>query len=181
MRCQFVTRRGVVAANVADHPRVLGIKESILMEAVRTFMAERLFGPDRLALLREELLDEAADGAWRERDAELANLHAEDDKVQKALYRQALRLEEHDDPDHPVVKLATRRIEELSGKAKAIAAEIAALEANRPEAPRREQIEASLASILDMRKLLEEAENEEMVDLLDAFDIKVSTTNQAAP
>jgi site-specific DNA recombinase len=173
MRCQFVTRRGVVAADVADHPRVLGIKESILMEAVRTFMAERLFGPDRLALLREELLDEAADGAWQERDAELANLHAEDDKVQKALYRQGLRLEEHDDPDHPVVKLATRRIEELSGKAKAIGAEIATLEANRPEAPRREQIEAALASIPDMRKLLEQAEDEEMVDLLDAFDIKV--------
>jgi hypothetical protein len=41
-------------------------------------------------------------------------------EVQQALRRQVLRLEEHDDPDHPVIKLATQRIEELSGRAEAI-------------------------------------------------------------
>jgi hypothetical protein len=131
-RCQYAQRRGVAAADLVGHPRVLGIKEDLLLDAVRRFMAERLFGPERLALLREELLDAATEGAWVERDSGLARLHAEDKQVQQALYRQSLRLEEHDDPEHPVLKLATQRIEELSGKAKAIAAEIAHLEAPGP-------------------------------------------------
>jgi hypothetical protein len=59
-----------------------------------------------------------------------------------------------------VVTLATQRIEELSGKAKAIAAEIATLEANRPDAPHHEQIEAALAAIPDKRELLERAVKE---------------------
>lgn len=57
----------------------------------------------------------------------------------------------------------------MSGRAKAIKAEIATLEANRPETPRRQEIEATLAAIPD----LNEAKNEELTDLLDAFDIQV--------
>jgi hypothetical protein len=97
-----------------------------------------------------------------------------DKKMQQALYRQSLRLEEHDDPDHPVVRLATMRIEELGGKAKAIAAEIAILEASRPDTPRREDVEAALAAIPDLRKALAQAADEELVDLLDSFDITVT-------
>jgi hypothetical protein len=47
-RCQYVTRRGVVAADLAGHPRVLGIKEDKVLDAVNEFLAERRFGPDRL-------------------------------------------------------------------------------------------------------------------------------------
>ena len=172
-RCQYARRRGLAAADVSRHPRVLGIKEEVLLDAVRGFMAERLFGPERLALLREELLDAAAEGAWEERDSELARLHADDKQLQQALYRQSLRLEEHDDPEHPVVRLAIQRIEELSGKSKAIAAEIAGLEATRPEAPRREEIEAILADVPDLRELLAEAEGKDLVELLEAFDIQL--------
>jgi hypothetical protein len=174
MRCQYVSRRGVAAADLSDHPRVLGIKESVLIDAVRGFMGERLFGPERLSLLREELLDAATEGAWQERDSELARLHAEDKEVQQALYRQSLRLEEHDDPEHPVVKLATQRIEELSGKAKAITAQVAELEAGQPEEPRREDIEAILTEVPDLREVLAQAEGEELVELLDAFDVQVT-------
>jgi hypothetical protein len=44
-RCQYVTRRGVVATDLAGHPRVLGIKEDKGLDAVNDFLAERLFGP----------------------------------------------------------------------------------------------------------------------------------------
>jgi hypothetical protein len=71
------------------------------------------------------------------------------------------------------VKLATERIEELSGKAKAIAARTEKLEAVRPDQPRREEIEAILADVPDLSDLLARAEGEDLVEPLDAFDIQV--------
>ncbi|HKB51264.1 MAG TPA: hypothetical protein VKC63_07530 [Solirubrobacterales bacterium] len=153
---------------------MLGIKEDVVLDALRGFMSERLFGPERLKLLRAELADAATDGAWQERDSRLADLRAEEKQVEQALYRQSLRLEEHEDPEHPVLKLATRRIEELSGQADAIAAEIASLEAARPEEPRSEEIEALLADVPDLREALAQADGEELIELLDAFDVAVS-------
>ena len=173
-RCQYARRRGEAAADLTGHPRVLGIKEDVVLDAVRGFMSERLFGPERLDLLRGELAEVASDGAWQERDSELARLRAEEKQVQQALYRQSLRLEEHDDPEHPVVKLATQRIEELSGQAEAIATTITELETAQPEEPRPEEIEALLASIPDLREALTQADGEELIELLDAFDVAVS-------
>lgn len=173
-RCQYVSRRGVAAADLADHPRVLGIKEDVVLDAVRGFMSERLFGPERLDLLREALASAATDGAWQERDGRLADLRTKEMHVDQALYRQALRLEEHEDPEHPVVKLATQRIEELSGQAEAIKATIADLEAAQPEEPRPEEIEALLGDVPDLREALAQAEGEELIELLDAFDVAVS-------
>ena len=43
-RCQYVSRRGEAVADLADHPRVLGIKEDVVLDALRGFMSERLFG-----------------------------------------------------------------------------------------------------------------------------------------
>jgi hypothetical protein len=54
--------------------------------APSTIRGDRLlcqFVARRGGLLREKLLDEAADGAWQQRDAELANLRAEGDKGAK--------------------------------------------------------------------------------------------------
>jgi hypothetical protein len=81
----------------------------------------------------------------------------------------SLRLEEHEDPEHPVVKLATQRIEELSGQAEAIAATIAELEAAQPE-----EIEALLGNVPDLREALAQADSEELIELLDAFDVAVN-------
>jgi hypothetical protein len=36
---------------------VLGIKEAKALEAILAFLARRVFGPDRLRLLRDELAD----------------------------------------------------------------------------------------------------------------------------
>ncbi len=54
-RCQFVYRRGIAAADAAGHPRVLGIREEVVLEPLFDFLGRRLFGPDRLHLLRHEL------------------------------------------------------------------------------------------------------------------------------
>lgn len=59
-RCQYARRRSGSAADVAGHPRVLGIKEDVVLEALRELMAVRLFGPDRLQLLGEELAASAS-------------------------------------------------------------------------------------------------------------------------
>jgi len=172
-RCQYVSRRGLAAAEVAGHPRVLGIKEDVVLDALRDFMAERLFGPERLRLLGDELAASAGT-QWEARDAELERLRGEQKKIEQALYRQALRLEEHEDPEHPVVKLAKQRIEELSGKGGAISHALADLEGERPKGPSPEEIEAMLAGVPDLREALVMAEGEELAELLDAFDVDVS-------
>ncbi len=172
-RCQYVSRRGLAAADAAGHPRVLGIKEDVILDALRGFMAERVFGPERLALLAEELASSAG-VADREREAELGRLQAEAERIEQSLRRQALRLEEHDDPEHPVVKLATQRIEELSGQEKSVAAALADLEAARPAGPTPAEIEATLAAVPDLSGALADAGEEDLAELFDAFDVQVS-------
>lgn len=92
------------------------------------------------------------DGRGQERDSRLAHLRGEARSTEQTLYRQALRLEEHDDPEHPVVRLATRRIEEPGAKERAIAEVIATLEAQEPDGPCRQEIEAILSSLPDLRR-----------------------------
>jgi hypothetical protein len=82
-----------------------------------------------------------------------------------------LRLEEHDDPAHPVVKLATRRIEELSAQRAAIGAAIQSLGISRPEGARPDEIEALLDQVPDMRASLQAADPGVLADLFDAFDV----------
>ena len=91
----------IAAADAAGHPRVLGIKEDIVLDAAARLPGRATFGPDRLRLLRAEL---AASTGGKARPAD-ARARAPDGasktKVDHALRRQALRLEEHDDPDAP--------------------------------------------------------------------------------
>ncbi len=147
-RCQFVSRRGVAGADAAGHPRVLGIKEDIILEHTLDFLARRIFGPERVRLLRHELQD-----------------------TERSLHRQALRLEEHDDPNHPVIVLAKQRITELSARRAATTQAIADLEATRPLGARPEEMEAMLAAVPDLRSELERYEPPELAELLDAFDL----------
>jgi DNA invertase Pin-like site-specific DNA recombinase len=53
-----------VAADVAGHPRALQIKEEIILDELVEFMGRRLFGPERLRLLRDELARSVAEN-WR--------------------------------------------------------------------------------------------------------------------
>lgn len=69
--------------------------------------------------MRAELA-QATTASWQGHDAELDRLGREQTEVQRRRHRQTLRLEEHDDPDHPIVALATRRIEELAARQESI-------------------------------------------------------------
>lgn len=170
-RCRFSSSRGHVAAELAGHPRALQIKEELILHQLLDFMGRRLFGSERLRLLRDDLARTLADG-WREHDARLQRLEHELEDLDRALYRQTLRLEEHDDPDHPVVALAKRRITELSARREATVEAIAALETERPGGSRPAEIEAMLAAIPDLRRALKSASQEELADILDRFDIE---------
>jgi hypothetical protein len=86
-----------------------------------------------------------------------------------------LRLEEHDDPGHPVVKLATERIEELNARAESLAVDLADLERAHSREPKLREIEAILNSIPDdMHERWEKAEGRELIDLLEIFDARIS-------
>lgn len=86
-RCQYAYKRGFSAAEAAGHPKVLGIKEDILLHAIRG-LANRVFGPERLRLARETVAGGSEDGGAAER----RRLEAEREEIEAAMRRQALRL-----------------------------------------------------------------------------------------
>lgn len=169
-RCRFVTLRGPAAADASGHPRVLGIKEDTVLDAAFGFLGRRIFGPDRLRHLRDELA-RSVDSGDDERHAELARLAREREEIDRALYRQALRLEEHDDPTHPVLALAKQRIEELSARRVAADDRTAQLQATRPTAPTAQEIEALLDSVPDLCTVMQQAPPDELSELFAAFDL----------
>jgi site-specific DNA recombinase len=172
-RCQFVYKRGIAAADAAGHPRVLGIREEVVLEPLLDFLGRRLFGPDRLHLLHDELAVSLAEGD-DSRATELAAITRELADLDQAIRRQALRLEEHDDPKHPVVAAAKARIEELAGQHAALDEQRHQLEAQRSNARQPDEIEALLASIPDLRAALASYGPAELRDLFDAFEVTVT-------
>jgi hypothetical protein len=151
------------------HPRSLQIKEETVLEQIIDFMGRRMFGPDRLRLLRLDLARSIGD-AWREHDAEIKRLEREQQHITRSLHRQTLRLE-HDDPNHPVVAAAKQRIEELASRQAATEHAIQDIEANRPQGIRPDEIEAMLDAVPDLRDELRKATPEELANLLEAFDV----------
>jgi len=128
-RCQYVYKRGI--ADAAGHPRVLGIKEDAILDPLFDFLGRRLFGPDRLRLLRDELAHTVADG-WHDHEALTATLTRKLSDNQRAVHRQTLRLEEHDDPNHPVVAAAKQRLETLAKERASIEEQLGQPQAQRP-------------------------------------------------
>jgi hypothetical protein len=59
MRCQYVQRRGNAAAEATGHPKSLQVKEQVLLDAMLDFLSRRVFAPDRVALLRDEIFGAA--------------------------------------------------------------------------------------------------------------------------
>ena len=143
---------------------------SLELEHALDFLSRRIFGPDRLKLLRSEL-SRAEAATWREHDDERDRLQRELADIDRSLYRQTLRLEEHDDPAHPIVALAGRRIEELSARRESITQAISALETERPASARPEEIEAMLDAVPDLRPALATYSETELADLLNDFDV----------
>ncbi len=171
-RCQFVYKRGIAAADAAGHPRVLGIREEVVLEPLLDFLGRRLFGPDRLRLLHDELAASLTQGD-DSLTTELAAITRRLADLDQAIRRQALRLEEHDDPEHPVVAAAKARIEELAGQHTALGEQRRQLEARRSNANQPDEVEALLASIPDLRPTLARYSPAELADLFDSFEVTV--------
>jgi uncharacterized small protein (DUF1192 family) len=171
-RCQYVYRRGPEAAALANHPKVHGIKEGRILEPALDFLARRVFGPDRLRLLRDGLADASASG-WEDHAAELERLDAELAKLNRSLRAQTLRLEEHEDPNHPIVALASERIVELSTRKAAVTDAIQRLKTNRPAGHHPDEIVAMLDAVPDLRPTLATAPDDELQKIFRAFDVSI--------
>jgi hypothetical protein len=97
-------------------------------------------------LLRDGLA-EASASTWEEHAAELERLEAELHTINRSLRAQTLRLEEHEDPTHPVVALATERIVDLSTREAAVTDATEALKAKRPAGHHPDEIVAMLDAV----------------------------------
>jgi hypothetical protein len=151
---------------------VLGIREEIVLGELFDVLSTRLFGPGRLDLLRDELARTSA-GGWHEHEAEITRRRRELADLDRSLCRQALRLEEHEDPTHPVVALAKQRIVELTAERERAEQELAGLEARPPSDFQPNAVEAALAAVPDLSDALADYEPAELAQLFEDFDIEV--------
>jgi hypothetical protein len=85
-----------------------------------------------------------------------------------------VKFEEHDDPDHPLVKAAERRIELQASKRKNLEHELGALRREAISQPTVEAIDIAelLESRPDLRPALATYSDEELAVLFDAFDVR---------
>jgi site-specific DNA recombinase len=176
-RCQYVQRRSEAAAIYADHPKVLGIKEAKILDAILAFLDRRVFGPDRLRLLRDELAD-ATSSSWDQHKTELERLESELAGINRSLRAQTLRLEEHEDPTHPVVALATERIEELSARKSAVTDAIQSLNIERPAGHDPDEVTAMLDAVPDLRQALTKSNPSQLTEIFTAFDVTITYDKQ---
>ena len=100
--------------------------------------------------------------------------HGSSPRSTKPCRRQSLRLEEYDDPRHPVVAAAKTRIEELAAQRAALEDQRHQLASDRADKPQPHEIEALLASIPDLRPALAVYGPHDLADLFDAFNITVT-------
>jgi DNA repair exonuclease SbcCD ATPase subunit len=128
-----------------------------------------VFGPDRLRLLRDELAQATA-STWQEHSSEVERLESELQKINRSLRAQTLRLEEHEDPHHPIVALASERIIELSAHKAAITDELDKLKEKRPAGHHPDEIVAMLDTVPDLRPTLATA----TAVIFRAFDVEIT-------
>ena len=106
-----------------------------------------------------------------DRLAKATLLRADVEEMQKAIDRQVLVFEKYDNPNHPVILAAERRIEELHKRKISLEATLATTEAETPARPA-----PGLADILktlpDLRPALLSYSDEELADLFEAFDLE---------
>jgi DNA repair exonuclease SbcCD ATPase subunit len=143
-------------------------------------MDRRLFGPKSLRYLRKELAHVKSSETESQHRDELERLQAEREKIDQSMRRQTLRMEEQDDPRHPIIVLAKQRIDELAIQREAVREAIRALEAKQTASSTSEEIEAALQLVPDLRRTLKTADPEELADILAAFEITITydKTNQ---
>jgi site-specific DNA recombinase len=125
--------RRVAADRQPEHPPSVLVREDLLLRGVLEFFARRLFGPERRALLAQDL-PKVARGevtAWGARVRALQRTVADLQGRQARLVR---TLEERDDPGGTLFAQVARRLEELDREQQAKLAELRAVVARRPDA-----------------------------------------------
>ena len=91
--------------------------------------------------------------------------------MQKAIDRQVLVFEKYDNPNHPVILAAERRIEELHKRKISLEATLATTEGETPTRPAPELADI-LKTFPDLRPALLSYSDEELAELFEAFDLE---------
>lgn len=163
-RCSYGRDYGKIAADAINgHGVTCNVREDALLPTIECFFADRLFGPMRLGLLREQLdLQERTSATETQRTA--ARLQAEIAEADRAIAMQVRALEHGIEPD-----VVRARIEELKS-------EKAAAQAALPKiglASERQDPVAVLDQVPDLSERLRDADNATKRALFDAFDLRV--------
>ena len=163
-RCRYSGSYGKVAAKaIPGHGVTCNVREDTLLPYIERFFSERLFGPMRLDLLREQL-DSQEQTSRTEAQRTVARLQAQIAKADRAIAVQVRALEEGIEPD-----AVQARIDELK-------AEKAAAQASLPKlsiAPERQDPAAVLDKLPDLTERLRDADDSTKRALFDAFDLRV--------
>jgi site-specific DNA recombinase len=163
-RCTYGQNYGKVAADaIAGHGATCNVGEDTLLPVIERFFADRLFGPMRLDLLREQLdLQQQTSATEDQRTA--ARLQAQIAEADRAIALQVRALEAGVEPE-----LVRARIEELK-------ADKAAAQASLPRlglAPERQDPAVVLDQVPDLAERLRDADRATKRALFDAFDLRV--------
>jgi site-specific DNA recombinase len=181
MRCLWASGRGDAAVEATGHPKSLQVSERLLIDEALDVLANRVFAPDALERLHDELeTDDGPTGAART-DADIEAIAAELAKIDTAIDRLVVKFEEYDDPDHPVVKATERRIEQQSAKRKTLQGELDALQRQALEQPSVDTVDiaALIGSVPDLRPALATYCDEELTALFEAFDLRWEYDHEA--
>jgi hypothetical protein len=144
-----------------------------MLDPMLDFLSRRVFGPDRLRLLHDELAGATASD-WEQHAAEAERLQEELGKLDRSLRMQALRLEEHADPSHPVVALASERIVELTARKAAVNGALDVRKTKRPAGHDPDEVLAMLDAVPDLRPALATATEEKLAAIFQAFDVEIT-------
>jgi site-specific DNA recombinase len=163
-RCTYRENYGKVAAEaLAGHGSTCNVRQDALLPAIEGFFVDRLFGPMRLDLLREQLdLQERTSATEAQRTA--ARLQAQIAETDRAIAAQVRALEAGIEPD-----VVRARIEELKAERSAAQASLPRLAL----APERQDPVAVLDQVPDLSERLRDADDATKRALFDAFDLRV--------
>jgi site-specific DNA recombinase len=170
MRCLWASGRGKEAEKATGHPGSLQVKEQMFVNHTIDFLATRVFSPDAVMRLREEI-ERAEEPRPENREAKITLLRSDINELEQAIDRQVLTFEKYDNPMHPVIRAAERRIEELHNRKVTLEEALAAVEAQKPAKPAPELADI-LETLPDLRPALESYNEEELAELFNAFGLE---------
>jgi site-specific DNA recombinase len=168
-RCPHTEANPNHAATHPDHPYT-AVREDALMSALATFFTERVFGPDRAAMLAAQLPQDAAEQD-RRRDAQAAALRKQLARIEVAENALLSELETPADPGDKAAQALRNRIrvrfKDLYEQRTGIEAQLAAL-----QAPAERDDPALLDELPTLGDILADAPPRLTEQLFEAFGIQ---------